>query len=75
MTGEAGEARLAVDGRKDVEGELLWTLDDDVVAGWVPADHVVVFRTLEETTRFATRSAGSALVKQRKTSKHTCKAL
>lgn len=47
MAGEAGEARLSVDGRKDVEGELLWTLDDDMVPGWVPADHVVVFGLLE----------------------------
>lgn len=31
-----------------MEGELLRPLDDDVLASRVPADHVVVFWTLEE---------------------------
>jgi hypothetical protein len=32
-----------------MESKLLWTLYDDVLAGWVPSNHVVIFRTLEET--------------------------
>lgn len=32
-----------------MEGELFWTLDDDVLAGRVPSDHVMVLWTLEET--------------------------
>lgn len=39
---------MTVDAGEDVEGELLWSLDDDVLAGGVPADHVVVFLALEE---------------------------
>lgn len=31
-----------------MKGELLWTLDDDVFAGGVPSDHVVVLWALEE---------------------------
>lgn len=31
-----------------MEGELLGTLHDDVFAGGVPSDHVVVLWTLEE---------------------------
>ncbi len=46
---EAREAGLAVDAWEDVEGELFWPLDDDVLAGGVPADHVVVLGAFEET--------------------------
>ena len=48
LSGEACEARLTVDGRKDVKGELLWLFYDDVFSGWIPANHVMVFWTLEE---------------------------
>lgn len=32
-----------------MEGELLWTLDDNVFAGGIPADHVVVLGTFKKT--------------------------
>jgi len=32
-----------------VEGELFWPLDNNVLAGRVPADHMVVLWTLEQT--------------------------
>ena len=31
-----------------MEGELLWPFDDDVFAGRVPSNHVVVLRAFEE---------------------------
>lgn len=48
LAGEGGEAGLAVDGGEDMEGELLWAFYDDVVAGGVPANHVLVIGLLEE---------------------------
>jgi len=32
-----------------MKGKLLWSFYDDVLAGRVPSDHVVVFWALEET--------------------------
>ena len=32
-----------------MEGELFWPLDDDMLAGWIPPDHVVVLWPFEET--------------------------
>ena len=32
-----------------MEGKLLWTFYDDMFAGGVPSDHVMVLWTLEET--------------------------
>lgn len=43
-----------------MEGELLWTLDNNVFTSWVPAYHVVIFGTLEETVNERVRS-GSAV--------------
>ena len=34
-----------------MESELLWALDDDVLASRVPANHVVVLWALEEAGR------------------------
>lgn len=31
-----------------MEGKLFWTLDDDMFAGRVPPDHVMVFGTFEQ---------------------------
>ena len=47
---ETRKARLAVDTGEDVEGELFWSLDNDVLAGGIPADHVVVLGTFKKTT-------------------------
>ena len=33
---------------EDVQGELFWPLDDDMLAGWIPPDHVVVLWPFEE---------------------------
>ena len=49
LSGEACEARLTINGRKDVKGQLLWLFYDDIFSGWIPPNHMVVFRTLEET--------------------------
>jgi hypothetical protein len=40
---------LTIDAGEDVKCQLLWSLNDDVLACWVPANHVVVFGALEET--------------------------
>jgi hypothetical protein len=48
---EASEAGLSVDAGEDMKSELFWSLDDDVLAGLVPADHVVILGSLEETVR------------------------
>ena len=45
---KGSESGLTVDTGENVEGELLWTLHDDVFAGGVPPDHVVVLWPLEE---------------------------
>jgi hypothetical protein len=52
LPGEAGEARLSIDGGKNVESELFRFLDDDIFPCWIPTDHVVIFRTLEESVKF-----------------------
>lgn len=44
-----------------MEGELLWTLDNDVFASWVPADHVVIFGALEETVNERVRRGSAVL--------------
>jgi hypothetical protein len=51
LSGEACEARLTINRRKDVKGELLWLFYDDVFSGWIPPNHMMVFRTLEETVQ------------------------
>lgn len=51
MPREAGETGLSVNAWKDMQSELLWPLDDDVLAGGIPADHVMVLRSLEEAGR------------------------
>ena len=48
MPGEAGEAGLAVDAGQDVQRELLWFLDNDMLARGIPPNHVVVLGTLEQ---------------------------
>jgi hypothetical protein len=40
---------LTVYAGEDVEGELLWTFYDDVLASRVPSDHVVVLWPFEES--------------------------
>ena len=49
MAREGCEAGLAVHGGEDVECELLWPLYDDMVACWVPSDHVMVFGLFKQT--------------------------
>jgi len=49
LPGEARESRLTVYAWEDVKSQLLWSFDDDVLACWIPANHVVVFWSLEET--------------------------
>ena len=49
MARETGKTRLTVDAWEDMERELLWSFDDDVFAGRIPADHVVVLWSLEKT--------------------------
>ena len=34
-----------------MEGELFWSFDDDVLAGGIPANHVVVLWPFEEAER------------------------
>ena len=40
---------MTVDAREDVKCKLFWSFNDDVLARWIPANHVVVFWALEET--------------------------
>ena len=47
MPREAGEAGLAVDAGENMKSQLLWPLDDDVLARGVPTDHVVVLGSLK----------------------------
>ena len=42
---------MTINAWKDKESELLWALDDDVLASRVPANHVVVLWALEEAGR------------------------
>lgn len=46
---KGSKSGLTVDTWEDMEGELLWTLHDDVFTGGIPSDHVMVLWTLEET--------------------------
>lgn len=48
MPGEARESRLTINAGKDMEGKLFWPLNDDMFAGGVPANHVVVLGAFEE---------------------------
>ena len=49
LSGEAGESGLTINTWKNVESELLWTLNDDVFSSRIPANHMVVLWTLKET--------------------------
>ena len=51
MPREGSKARLAVNAGEDMEGKLFWSLDDDVLSGGIPPDHVVVLWTFKETER------------------------
>lgn len=57
---KGSESGLTVDAWEDVEGKLLRTFYDDVFAGRVPSDHVVVLWTLEKPggTRREERGGG-----------------
>jgi hypothetical protein len=46
---ETGKARLSVDTRQDMDGQLLRLFDDDMLALWVPSNHVMVLRSLQKT--------------------------
>jgi len=52
LPGEARESRLTVYAWEDVKSQLLWSFDDDVLACWIPPNHVVVFWALEESIQF-----------------------
>ena len=47
LAGETGKAGLTVDRRQYMESKLLGTLDDDMLASSVPANHMMILRTLE----------------------------
>jgi len=59
---KGSESGLTVDAWEDVEGKLLGTFYDDVFAGGVPSDHVMVLWTLEKPgeTRREERGGGGA---------------
>jgi len=40
---EAGESGLTVYTWENVEGELFWAFDDDMLSSRIPANHMVVF--------------------------------
>ncbi len=48
---EASKSRLTVYTWKDMKSKLLWSLYDDMFAGRVPPNHMVVFRTLKKTEK------------------------
>ncbi len=49
LTRETSKTRLTIDGGKDVQSELLGSLDNDMVASGIPSYHVVVFLLFEKT--------------------------
>lgn len=46
LPGEACEAGLTIYTRQDMQCKLLWSLYDDMFSCWIPADHMMIFRTL-----------------------------
>ena len=48
MPRKGSKSGLTVDAWEDVEGKLLGSFYDDVLAGRVPSDHVMVLWTFEE---------------------------
>lgn len=51
LTGEGGESRLSINAGEDMEGELLWPLNDDLFTLGVPSNHMVVFGFFEKTEK------------------------
>ena len=51
MSGEACEAGLTINGRKDMKGELLRLFYDDVLSGRIPPNHMMVLWTFKETVQ------------------------
>jgi hypothetical protein len=49
LPGKTGKTRLAVNTGENMKRELFWSLNNDMLALRVPADHVMVLRTLEQT--------------------------
>jgi hypothetical protein len=46
LTREAGKSRLTVYTWQNMKSKLLWSLHDDMFAGRVPPNHMVILRTL-----------------------------
>jgi hypothetical protein len=60
LTRKARKPGLAIYAREDMDRELLWFFDNDVLAGGIPANHVVILSTLEKTaSRHTSASAKS----------------
>jgi len=47
LAGETSKAGLSVNRREYMESKLLGTLNDDMLASSVPANHMMILRTLE----------------------------
>jgi hypothetical protein len=57
---EASKARLTINAGQDMDGQLLWFFDDDMLALRIPADHMMIVRTFEQSVCEKPRSAPSA---------------
>lgn len=51
LTGEGGESRLTINAGENMKSKLLWSLNNDLFALWVPSNHMVVFRFFEKTEK------------------------
>jgi hypothetical protein len=51
LSGEACEAGLAINGRKDMKGKLLRLFYDYVLSGRIPPNHMMVLWTFKETVQ------------------------
>lgn len=52
LSGEAREARLTIDRRKDMKGKLFWLFYNNVFSGWIPPNHMMVFLTFKKSVEF-----------------------
>jgi hypothetical protein len=66
---EAGESRLTINAWEDMKSKLLGSFDNDMFALSIPTDHMMIFRTLEETDAISTNRVNCLFPLKKKTSR------
>lgn len=81
LTGKWSKAGLTINARKDMESELFWAFDDDLLALWIPTYHVLILWFLKKSKNKQSLRVVGAWARNDEDNDgigemwHTCKAL